>query len=1133
MGTETQLRTAAAAALSLCLACGSPPAAEDELARVTNLGKARLENREARPAVEAFSRATELAPRSAPAWRNLARARLLARDAEAAEMALIEAAAVAESAATSYLRGLAAARRSDYEAALPHFEQAVRLDPRVAALRYQLATTYQATGSHDPAREQLRETLRFDPLHTTAHYKLLGYAQRAGDREEVALREREVLRLRSLFGEQSRTAEALEKCSYTQAEPLPARLETTTPALEVTFSDVTGEVFSGGVRAVLEAAAAVTVIEVAEDGRPTLFVAGADGRLSLISLEPGSGSGFAHRVLEDAGGTHALPAGSGSGFALDNAGGTPAFPVAADRSALFALAGNYHDEVPAGEVYDPAVHARADVLLLHPGGARLFAGTVEGGFADATDRSGLGAVVGSRARWVDYEADGDVDLLVATRRGPQLWQNNGDGTFEEVTAAAGVAGEEEIAAGGRPVADVAVADLDGNVVLDLVLARGEAPTRVLENRRTGQFRPLPEPPGPWPPARRVLLDDLDHDGSPDAVLVAAGEVTIVASGSPWRHRLDLDGLEPAAAALLDFDNDGQLDLLVAGRASDSERRGGLRLWRNEAGIDGEPAAWIDRTARAGLDADLAPVREIEAVDLDVDGDTDLLLLTERGLRFWRNEGGHENRQLKLRLAGTKTNPGGLGTRVEVRRGRFWASRTVSELPIEIGLGGESGPLDTVQVTWTNGIVDNQLDVAAGAAPLAIVEKNVATGSCPFLYAWDGRDFRFVTDVLGNSPVGLSLRRGVPLDADPDEIVRIGSAADFPAAGGAYRLQMTEEMREILYLDQVRLLAVDHAPETEVHPTDKLMPAPFPASELWALGQVAVPRRVASDDGVERLAALQTIDGVYAPPGLALPPPLRGMTRPLSLTFDFGPLDAYRSPILALTGWLQYGDASTNIAVSQGAAEALPPRLEVEVAGRFEPIDVVVGMPAGKTKTILVDLEGLLPPGARRLRLSTNFEIRWDRVALAQKLPAASIVEHAAEPASARLAWRGFSEIHARAPGHPTAPRFAAVSGRPPWRMALQGWATRYGDVLELVNERDQRLAIVGAGDALELAFDAAAFPPPAPGRVRTFFCYSVGWDKDGDANVIDGDAIEPLPVAAAGDWRLRYNTRWVPRDRFR
>jgi hypothetical protein len=92
--------------------------------------------------------------------------------------------------------------------------------------------------------------------------------------------------------------------------------------------------------------------------------------------------------------------------------------------------------------------------------------------------------------------------------------------------------------------------------------------------------------------------------------------------------------------------------------------------------------------------------------------------------------------------------------------------------------------------------------------------------------------------------------------------------------------------------------------------------------------------------------------------------------------------------------------------------------------------------------------------------------------------------------------------------------------------------TRYGDVLPLVAGRDGELVILNGGDALELRFAASDFPPLPPGRARTFFFYSVGWDKDGDHNVVDGNTVEPLPVVAAAgdDWRIRNNTRWVPKD---
>jgi hypothetical protein len=73
---------------------------------------------------------------------------------------------------------------------------------------------------------------------------------------------------------------------------------------------------------------------------------------------------------------------------------------------------------------------------------------------------------------------------------------------------------------------------------------------------------------------------------------------------------------------------------------------------------------------------------------------------------------------------------------------------------------------------------------------------------------------------------------------------------------------------------------------------------------------------------------------------------------------------------------------------------------------------------------------------------------------------------------------------------------------------------------------------LNGGDALELRFPASDFPPLQADSERTFFFYSVGWDKDGDHNVVDGDRIEPLPEVAGADgaWRTRYNTRFVARD---
>ena len=402
--------------------------------------------------------------------------------------------------------------------------------------------------------------------------------------------------------------------------------------------------------------------------------------------------------------------------------------------------------------------------------------------------------------------------------------------------------------------------------------------------------------------------------------------------------------------------------------------------------------------------------------------------------------------------------------------------------MEIGLGGHT-QLDSVKIIWGNGVVDNRVEVAPQAAPLTVTEKNVAAGSCPYLYAWDGARFRFVTDLLGNAPLGLSLKRDVVLPANPVEIATLGGTNGFQPRGRFYELEVTDELREILYLDQAGLMAVDHPANVEAHPTDKLAPPPFAPSEVWVLGSLVSPRLAVGDDGVDRTEAVRALDGIFAPPGIPLPPPLRGNCRPLTLTLDFGRLDPARPLVLALTGWLQYGDASANIAVSQNTAlPVIPPRLEAERAdGSWVPVNVTVGLPAGKTKTILCDLAGRLPPDVRRLRLTTTFEVYWDRIALGERWPDSVARQYELAPVSADLRWRGFSEIRSRAPGQPQTPDYDTVSARPPWRTTPQGWCTRYGNVLELAARRDNRLVLLNAGDALRLQFDASALPPTPKG----------------------------------------------------
>src|SRR5207253_2228626 len=128
-------------------------------------------------------------------------------------------------------------------------------------------------------------------------------------------------------------------------------------------------------------------------------------------------------------------------------------------------------------------------------------------------------------------------------------------------------------------------------------------------------------------------------------------------------------------ALVDYDNDGWLDIVAAGD--------GLRVWRN-LGSSG----FREVTTELGLDKLVkGKIDSIVAADFDNDGDTDLLVsISGEGLQMLRNEGGNANKQLKLRLIGNRSNASGLGVRVELSAGHWRALRTVQRLPIEIGVG---------------------------------------------------------------------------------------------------------------------------------------------------------------------------------------------------------------------------------------------------------------------------------------------------------------------------------------------------------------------------------------------------------------------------------------------------------------
>src|SRR5262249_14325929 len=169
------------------------------------------------------------------------------------------------------------------------------------------------------------------------------------------------------------------------------------------------------------------------------------------------------------------------------------------------------------------------------------------------------------------------------------------------------------------------------------------------------------------------------------------------------------------------------------------------LWRNDG------SGVFSRTAD-----NLPGAVDAEALDLDGDGDLDLALVTPAGKAlFLENQGGNANGWIDVTLEGLPTgsakgNRFVYGSEIECKAGQLYACLTASRPVTHIGIGS-ARKADVLRIVWTNGIPQNRL---SPPVKTLITEVQQLKGSCPFLYAYDGKRWSFVSDVLGRSPVGL-------------------------------------------------------------------------------------------------------------------------------------------------------------------------------------------------------------------------------------------------------------------------------------------------------------------------------------------------------------------------------------------
>jgi len=1083
-----------------------------EAAHVNNLGAAYMNQQLFEKALKLFQQAAELDPKLTMARLNEGIALLNLQKIEEAKAALDDSIKQNPNIPNAwYNLGLLAKNTGNAPAAIDAFKRVIESDANDADTWYFLGASYAQARQFPQAIEAFQHALQLNPLHASAEFGLSRAYQQSQETDHA----REHLKKFQYITQNKLGAPISlaygEQGQYSRAVEAPSAMLKAPAQIKVRFTDVTKE---SGITSRPASADLGAPWETFGQGA-CFFDYDGDGRIDIYLADGGKAGG------------QSLYRNLGGGKFQDVTASAGLDPT---LHAVSCTTGDYDNDGAT----DLVVNAGSRILLFH--------NEKNGTLKDVTKSAGIssdGSNLGLTL--IDYDHDGDIDLFVnhsrlkksqglsgyVLERSDVMWRNNGNGTFTNVTDSLGVSGDGEATHSPAAIGS----DFNNDRAVDLIVTGGKQPA-IFENPREGKFRRRSDLTSEMPElTNAVAALDFDHDGWMDLAFTYMGGTAINLWHNMHGKSFDPIGLGPAnwrstfGVAAIDYDNDGWVDLVAVGETK--EGKGEVRLFRN-LGADG----FKDVTADVGLDKiQLKEPRAIITGDYDGDGATDLLITQNHGPAvLLRNEGGNQNHWVRLSLKGLADNKSAIGTKVEVFAG---GNRQKFEIYGSNGYLGQNSPYltvglgdakeaDIVRMLWPTGVLQDEINVA-GDRQQNFTEMDRRGSSCPTLFVWNGERYELVGDMLGAGVVGHWVGPGQRDIPRPVEYIKIDRNA-IHEKDGKLSFRFMEPLEEAVYLDQVRLLAVDHPSDLDVYPNEYFASnPPYPEFKVVVskskIEDTRPPAGAWDEHGHNVLPDLlaHRYFGDFALTQF------QGFAKPHSLTLDLG--EAYRGgPLwLLMHGEVEYFSANSMYAASQAGVQAISPYVEaLDANGKWLRVVDDMGFPAGGPRTMTANLSGKLPPGTQKIRITTNLQIYWDSILVDRTK---QTFEHKGQGVRqtpvpllrADLGFHGFPlKIEGSPPGN-VQYVYEKVSATGPYTRPA-GTYTRYGDVLPLLTALDDQLVVFGSGDEIRLDFDPSKLPALPKDWVRDYFFAANGYEKDMDFYAAEGNLVAPLPFLKMGDY---------------